>query len=399
MNKIKVAFISFSLVGGGAERNIINLSHYLKSNNIDADILLFKSIDDYIYEYRTYPDFLKVYSGLNETKHIPLILKPIKTVILIINLAKRIYQNKYKVLIAAQEYSPFYMTVFLAYIFKIKSILLVGNNIRLEEKEKNIFERIMNYVYFYCSLHLCSKIVCMSYGLKRNISDYFNINPDKIEMIYSGVNVEYIRKKTHKIKKVENKNLLFIILGRLVPKKGHLELLELFKSMTCINPHIKLLIVGKGPSEMNIRMKIRELRIQKKIKLLGFTKNPYKQLKLADAFFFTSKYEGFGNVIIEAMSCSKPIISTNCKYGPSEIMRKKYICGKGVIECKEGLLIPQLDIHSQKSLHEISTVILKKLTIKKKMESFSRESSKRALNFDINIMGDKYKKMIINILK
>jgi N-acetylgalactosamine-N,N'-diacetylbacillosaminyl-diphospho-undecaprenol 4-alpha-N-acetylgalactosaminyltransferase len=73
--------------------------------------------------------------------------------------------------------------------------------------------------------------------------------------------------------------------------------------------------------QLELEQLIEKLNLKNQVFLMGFDSNPYKYLKVADLFVFGSNHEGFPNVLLEAMACSLPILSTNCQSGPSEIMQ------------------------------------------------------------------------------
>ena len=94
------------------------------------------------------------------------------------------------------------------------------------------------------------------------------------------------------------------------------------KSVNAIKDKInfKLLII-EGTNLLKMREFINENQLSKKIKILTFKKNPFPYLKKADLFLLTSKYEGLPNVLLEAISLKKNIVSTNCPTGPREILK------------------------------------------------------------------------------
>ena len=86
------------------------------------------------------------------------------------------------------------------------------------------------------------------------------------------------------------------------------------------NEKLKLLIIGYGPNKSKIFEFIKKNKLERVVKVMSFQENPYKYLKKSDLFILSSKFEGLPNVLLEAMSLKKFIISTNCPTGPREIL-------------------------------------------------------------------------------
>jgi glycosyltransferase involved in cell wall biosynthesis len=84
----------------------------------------------------------------------------------------------------------------------------------------------------------------------------------------------------------------------------------------------KLIIFGEGDQRSELQSLINSKNLQHEVLLYGFAKNPYKFLRKANLFVLSSNFEGFGNVLVEAMACGTPVISTNCPSGPNEILEK-----------------------------------------------------------------------------
>ena len=84
-------------------------------------------------------------------------------------------------------------------------------------------------------------------------------------------------------------------------------------------------LLGDGPDKEKIENMIRNKNLQEYIKLLGVKKNPYPWIKNSKLLVHSSRYEGFGLVLVEALILDKVVISTNCKVGPREILdNEKY---------------------------------------------------------------------------
>jgi glycosyltransferase involved in cell wall biosynthesis len=83
---------------------------------------------------------------------------------------------------------------------------------------------------------------------------------------------------------------------------------------------IRLVILGEGRERPSLETLIGELGVAKDVRLLGFQKNPYSYMAHAAAFVLSSAWEGLPNVLIEALACGCPIVSTDCPSGPSELL-------------------------------------------------------------------------------
>lgn len=82
----------------------------------------------------------------------------------------------------------------------------------------------------------------------------------------------------------------------------------------------KLVIIGKGKDEDILKKLARDLNVEDRVYFAGFHENPYPWIRKSKAFVLSSKYEGFGIVLVEAMYLNIPVISSNCPVGPSEIL-------------------------------------------------------------------------------
>jgi len=107
--------------------------------------------------------------------------------------------------------------------------------------------------------------------------------------------------------------------GRLAPEKDFKTLLKA-TAIVCKTKEVRLIILGDGKEKENMKRTVDELHIGDKVDIIGFVMNPYPYMKNASVFVLSSKNEGFGNVLVEAMACGCPIVSTDCPGGPAEIL-------------------------------------------------------------------------------
>jgi glycosyltransferase involved in cell wall biosynthesis len=112
---------------------------------------------------------------------------------------------------------------------------------------------------------------------------------------------------------------IFVTAGRLVAMKDHATLLRALAIHRRQQPS-RLLILGAGPLREWLGTLTDELGLHDAVDFLGFQENPLPYFRRADAFVLSSYTEGFGNVLVESMACGTPVISTDCRHGPAEIL-------------------------------------------------------------------------------
>ncbi len=112
---------------------------------------------------------------------------------------------------------------------------------------------------------------------------------------------------------------VFVTAGRLVEMKDHRTLLRAFAIHLQHRPS-RLIMLGAGPMLGELMELARSLEIAEHVAFEGFVPNPLPYMRAADAFVLSSRSEGFGNVLVEAMGCGTPVISTDCPHGPADIL-------------------------------------------------------------------------------
>lgn len=111
-----------------------------------------------------------------------------------------------------------------------------------------------------------------------------------------------------------------IAVGRLEPQKRFDRLIEAFSLIAHKYPSWYIDIYGEGNDKETLQRLIEERGLAKQIHLKGVTSNVYSEYERSQFFVFSSDYEGFGLVLVEAMTCAIPCVSTNCPFGPSDII-------------------------------------------------------------------------------
>lgn len=166
-----------------------------------------------------------------------------------------------------------------------------------------------------------NQIVCVSEFVKQSIDKKFNLDPEKVIVRYNAINKEEIISKS--LENVEDlvkgERFTFCTIGRLINQKGFDRLLNVYKELISRGYECDLWIIGEGNKRPELESLIVKYNLQDYVKLLGFKVNPYKYLRLADAFVCSSRAEGFSTVASEAVVLGKPIVTVNCS-GMTELL-------------------------------------------------------------------------------
>lgn len=131
-------------------------------------------------------------------------------------------------------------------------------------------------------------------------------------------------------------NNTILAMGRFVEQKGFDSLIHAFSLVSADYPVWKLVIWGEGAFRKELEALLHNKGLNGRVFLPGITSQPYQEMKKADIFVLSSRYEGFPNVLSEAMACGLPAISTNCPYGPSDLIENE----------KNGILVDVDDIEA-----------------------------------------------------
>ncbi len=108
--------------------------------------------------------------------------------------------------------------------------------------------------------------------------------------------------------------------GRLYPEKNQRLLVEAFRIVAKHEETARLLILGEGPERRNLQEQISGCGMEDRVELHDFVQNPFPYYSKAKVFVLTSKSEGFGNVIVEALSTGTPVVCSDCPGAPRTIL-------------------------------------------------------------------------------
>lgn len=158
-------------------------------------------------------------------------------------------------------------------------------------------------------------------------------------------------------------------MGRFVPQKDFPTLVRAFAAMAD-RTDARLMLLGEGPQRAELQALAAELGVADRVALPGFMSDPLPWLRRARLFVLSSRFEGFGNVLCEALACGVPVVSTDCPYGPSEIL------ADGAF----GRLVPVGDVE------RLSAAMLASLSVPPKAERLAE----RGKSFSVNACAEHY---------
>ena len=351
--KISVLFILPDLSGGGAERTIVDLLEYIDRDRFIPYLGLLSQTGEYlnlvtVADIRTakLPDWLQYVLALPSTIHsfslkslLPRLLRTPASIYQIQALVRAIQPD----IVMTSMTGLNILTNFALGqqgSRKVQWIAREGNSFptNLKSITKNRILKMLIFRIIQNSYSQADKILTVSKGISREVSEVYKINPGKITYIYNPTNLVQIQQAVQSSKYKPEPNLqvsddrYIVAVGRLYPQKGFEYLIQAL--YLCHHQYhlrdLKLLILGEGNYRDTLEVQIQTLKLQEYVKLAGFVENPWIYMTAAQAFVLSSLWEGFPHVVVEAMACQTPVIATDCDYGPKEIIEDDQI----------GLLVP-----------------------------------------------------------
>ena len=166
-------------------------------------------------------------------------------------------------------------------------------------------------------------IIAPSKGVARSLIETAHIPEEKIKIIYNPIVTSELikdsKKELHHPWFGPSDPPVILSVGRLVPEKDFGTLIRAFARLR-ERVTSRLIILGEGPERNALETLVDELGLSREVQLPGFQLNPYPYMSKSALFVLSSIREGLSSVLIEAMACGTPVVSTNCPSGPSEIL-------------------------------------------------------------------------------
>lgn len=358
MNR-KISIFLPNLHGGGAERVAVNLANDFITKGFSVDLVLLKAEGVFLSEVDPAVRIISLNSLRIRSSLIPLAkymrvespdalianMWPMTGIALI---ARMISRRNLKVMVVEHTNWKYFM---------------------------NKYSTIHNLILKYSMRRLLSRadsIVTVSKGAADDLSELTQIPRDKISVIYNPIVSNFTLSDVglcHLPKWQIGTHKRIIALGSFKTEKNYILLLNAF-SLIVKKVDVRLLILGEGEIRFLLESVVMELGLSDLVFLPGFVTNPQAFICEADLFVLSSDFEGFGNVVVEALHAGTPVVSTDCPSGPREILE----------DGKYGILTPVGDAEA------LASAVLMSLR-----SSHDKEALKaRAQDFTIAKAADKY---------
>ncbi len=318
MNKSKpIAFLLPDLEWSGLGRVAVNLAKEISSRGISVDLVVGSATGVFLKEI---PPQIRIVDFERQIQ--PRLQSALKILLPL----RRYLQIEKPTALVCNLYTCNVVTLMAKMLVRSKVKLVLVEQIILyekqEKKQQKLQERFLPILmrWLYPS---ADKVVACSQGLARDLEIYLGFNHGKIDVIYNPVIDEKLAEKANLF--VEhpwfNKGEIPVVLGagRLVRQKDFATLIRAF-ALVKKEQKVRLVILGEGQLKNQLLTLVGQLNLENDVVILDFVENPYAYMAKSAVFVLSSGWEGFGNVVAEALAAGAPVVSTNCPSGPAEIL-------------------------------------------------------------------------------
>lgn len=378
-NKLKVLFIIDTLEVGGAEQSLVNIA------------INFKKIT---------PVFLHVYVGSSLREK--LLSKGIEVISLNISSGYHFKKAVELLIPLVQQINPdiIHTTLFKSDIigrklkkhFNIPLINSLVNNSYIKDRYSNLdysgkLKLYLIQVYDRYTCRTVDLFISNSKAIQNTNSSALKIPLNKIQVIHRGRDINEFKRiginKTQELKDeigIANKTILLNV-SRLLARKGQLDLLKAFRTVSKIYPNLVLLIAGEGQYRDVLENFIFKNKLQNRIKLLGSRNDIPSLLEISDIFVFPSWYEGLPGALIEAMMAEIPIVASN------------------IPENLECLAYDEAVIFRKGNIEDLTEKLTWSLQNAEEMKEIAKKAQRSAFHkFEISKISNQYEKVYQDLI-
>jgi glycosyltransferase involved in cell wall biosynthesis len=307
---VKIGFLLTGPNGGGAERAMINVANYL-AHNSEHRVLLFLGSTTGPMRDAIDREVQIVDLGARRARSI---LGP---------LGSRIRSERPDVLVSALMICDLIALVGqILGRWQVKIVISVQNDplARARGSRHGIqrhWPTLIKLLY-----RRADSVSAISSGVATAVADLLGRPRESVPVIYNpvvsaGFEEKLEEKPDHPW--FHDGTPVILAAGRLIRQKDYPVLLRAFAQLVGRKP-ARLIVIGEGEDRGSLERLAAELGIADRVAMPGFVANPYAWMKYARLFVLSSQWEGFGNVLAEALACGTPVVATDCPSGPAEIL-------------------------------------------------------------------------------
>jgi len=304
---MRICFFAGTLSLGGIGKLTLNLTKEFINRGIEVDLFLLKSEGEY---KDLIPEGARLFVAEGNN-----LIRTLKFI-------QYLRKEKPDVSISARQRQDLGNIV--ACLFtNTRPIISVHTNVTSENQwlsKRNVFTDFLTTILY----KFPDKFIAVSKGVAEDLKFRTGVNDGKIKTIYNPVYNDNVIGQNVSInveveKLINEKKQYLITAARFTVQK---DLFTLIRSFSIVRKkmNLYLVILGDGPQRDEIEELIDELNLSRYVIFTGFVDNPENYINYACLYVMSSKWEGFGNVLVEALGVGTPVVSTDCPSGPSEIL-------------------------------------------------------------------------------
>ena len=306
--KKRVAFLLSNLGGGGVQQVMLNLAGGLATRGYEVDLVVGWGRDK---TSRRIPEKVNIIE-LNKKKAFTMLP----------NLVRYLRTRAPYVLVTAQTHINL-VGVIAKVISMNRTRVVICEHNDMRAVVKNHPKERYRPILAHWLYPKADSIVAVSNGVAESLVIAAGIQREKIQVIYNPVISDEMVELANEpashpwFQGDEHKTILAV--GRLEGQKDFFTLLQAVNLVLRSTP-VRLVILGEGSQRAALTNLAEKLEISEILNMPGYVLNPYSLMKRASVFVLSSRFEGFPGVLVEAMACGVPVVSTNCQSGPEEIL-------------------------------------------------------------------------------
>lgn len=307
----RIAFFIGFFGGGGIERVTANLAHGFVKQAVKVDLLHESGSSPHLWRMPAETRFIDYVNAPSLYKSLPQVVRYLR-------------QEKPFAMIAADHYAN-EVAIVAKRIAGVSTRLMVTEHNQLSRTARNAPHLKGRLAPYFARIlyPFADEIVAVSQGVANDLAKTAHLPRKRIRTIYNPViTPEMLAKAQEPVEHPWFNNLdvpVILGVGKLEAQKNFPNLIRALARIRRVRP-ARLVILGWGPDRPRLEALIQELGLQNDVDLLGYVPNPYAYMARSSVFVLSSDWEGFGNVLVEAMALGTPVVSTDCESGPAEIL-------------------------------------------------------------------------------